>query len=234
MRNPRIRGVNPLGVIRFARKHPGAAVRYGSAALLHANTLALLVHVARMDDRDPDHAIAIDVLDRSLLLVAPRSMMLSRTRLSDLSATELADIKAEFLASIDRFVDGGLTFWAAVLPRQIVIDRLEVWRDATGTNAHRELHGPWPLHFWSSVAGLIETSGHLFRRCARCSIIFVRSGRSEYCSRACSQRARSAANYQRHRKRILDQRRHRYERAITKHQPHAKIQRRPRKRGTTQ
>lgn len=223
---PHVRGVNPLGILEFARTHPGAAISFGRPPLLKANTLALALTMARLDARDPNHAIAIDVLDRLLLSVAPRSMMLNERRLVDAEATELAYIKAALLVSIEQFVDHGLHTWYAFLPQPLAITGIEVVRHASKT--YPLLRGPWPLHFWSSMAGLIEAAGHLLRRCARCETVFVQSGRSRYCTRSCSSRKRAAAYYQRHPKRILEQRRQRYEDAVREQQPRAKIQRRPR------
>jgi hypothetical protein len=56
------------------------------------------------------------------------------------------------------------------------------------------------------LAALLEQAGDRLRRCPACSKVFVRVGRQDYCSKACSQRVRSAKHYHAQRERILARR----------------------------
>lgn len=64
----------------------------------------------------------------------------------------------------------------------------------------------WPASFWLAAMRLIEQHGKQVRRCVSCGRLFVRTKRKEYCSAACSQRARSRQWYEKHKDEILERR----------------------------
>jgi hypothetical protein len=71
----------------------------------------------------------------------------------------------------------------------------------------------WPDTFWLSVRSLLARFGERLTRCEdpQCGRLFLRTRRQSYCSRACSQRVRQHAWYQRRRKEVLARRKVAYE-----------------------
>jgi hypothetical protein len=76
------------------------------------------------------------------------------------------------------------------------------------------LEATWPDTVWITVMSLLDSLGSAIRRCPVCAEhrLFVKSKRQEYCSPQCSQRARSARWYRRHRALAQERRRAAYER----------------------
>lgn len=93
------------------------------------------------------------------------------------------------------------------------------------------LHASWPDTLWISVMSLLDAFGSQIRRCAICPEHrwFVKTTRQEYCSPQCSQRARSARWYRRHREEARQRQRALYERRVLKGRI-GKVARRPRTR----
>ena len=91
------------------------------------------------------------------------------------------------------------------------------------------IQASWPDTVWITVMSLLETFGTGIRRCAICPEhrLFVKRKRQEYCSPRCSQRARSARWYRRHRALARRRQRAAYERQVLKGRK-GKIARRPR------
>jgi hypothetical protein len=65
--------------------------------------------------------------------------------------------------------------------------------------------------YWIMFAELLETHAPYLERCQECKAIFLRTKRQEYCSKKCSQRARTRRFYKEHRSTILKQRRLAYQ-----------------------
>ena len=86
----------------------------------------------------------------------------------------------------------------------------------------------YPGAFWFAVVEVLRSSGALVRRCSHCPKPYVRSGRMDYCSQACSQRARSAKWYAAHREEALDRRHEAYMRSVKRRHRGAKVVRRKR------
>lgn len=82
----------------------------------------------------------------------------------------------------------------------------------------------WPDIFFVRVAEMFLTFGSLVARCSECQTLFLRTRRQAYCSRRCSQKARSNRWYKAHREQAKLKRRVRYATEIRKTYPHAKIQ----------
>jgi hypothetical protein len=90
----------------------------------------------------------------------------------------------------------------------------------------------WPATIWVTVVGLLTLFGPAIRRCPVCAAHrwFVREKRQTYCSRACSQRVRSARWYRHHRALALERRHAAYRRATLQDRPgKVKIARRRRR-----
>ena len=98
---------------------------------------------------------------------------------------------------------------------------------ATGQPSFLLVTGPWPTPFWFATATLIQKTGHLLRRC-RCGRVFLRTRRQEYCTTACSQRARSKKFYNANRDELLERRHDQYAKRRRRTQPRAKVARRKR------
>jgi hypothetical protein len=85
--------------------------------------------------------------------------------------------------------------------------------------------------FEGAIAATLQQVAPLLRRCKRrlCRKLFVRQGRQDYCSPACSQTTRSAKFFgdPTKRARHLARRRKRYENQVRKKHPNAKVTRRP-------
>ena len=92
----------------------------------------------------------------------------------------------------------------------------------------RTFSADWPDIFFVRVAEMLETFGSLVTRCSECQTLFLRTRRQTYCSRRCSQKARSNRWYKTHREQAKRERRVRYAQEIRKKYPNAKIQGRSR------
>jgi hypothetical protein len=82
----------------------------------------------------------------------------------------------------------------------------------------------WPDIFFERVSEMFLTFGSLVAGCSECQTLFLRTRRQTYCSRRCSQKARSNRWYKTHREQAKLARRDRYAQRIRKTYPHAKIQ----------
>ena len=102
------------------------------------------------------------------------------------------------------------------------------------TRQHRRvgqvLEAHWPDTVWLTILSLMDAFGSKIRRCPMCPAhaLFVKTKRQAYCSRQCSQRARSARWYQAHRALALQRRRAVYERHVLQGRK-GRVARRPRK-----
>lgn len=88
----------------------------------------------------------------------------------------------------------------------------------------RTFSARWPDIFFVRVAEMFETFGSLVARCSECQTLFLRTRRQAYCSKRCSQKARSKRWYKTHREQAKLKRRDRYAKEIRKTYPYAKIQ----------
>jgi len=106
---------------------------------------------------------------------------------------------------------------------------LGIQRTSQGTvERHCALAHPGAL--WFAVVEVLQRSGSLVRRCAHCPKPYIRSGRMDYCSQACSQRARAAKWYAAHREEALERKHEAYKRKVRLRQRGAKVVRRKRRR----
>ena len=93
------------------------------------------------------------------------------------------------------------------------------------------LEAGWPDTVWVSIMSLLEEFGREIRRCGVCAErrLFLKRRRQEYCSRQCSQRARSARWYTAHRPEAQRRRRTAYQKQVKTGYPRAKITTRTRR-----
>jgi hypothetical protein len=82
----------------------------------------------------------------------------------------------------------------------------------------RVVEARWPDTIWIAVMGLLEEFGAQLVRCPSCAEhrLFLKRKRQAYCSRACSQRARSARWYESHQAEALERRHEAYKRRVLK------------------
>jgi hypothetical protein len=136
---------------------------------------------------------------------------------------ERADTQAALRACFGQLVSGAPFTWAPPV-NTIEITYIGIERTAHGT-VERNCALASPGAFWFAVVEVLRLAGSLVRRCAHCPKLYVRSGRMDYCSQACSQRARSAKWYAAHRKVALDRKHHAYRRKLKLRQRGAKATR---------
>jgi hypothetical protein len=94
--------------------------------------------------------------------------------------------------------------------------RLAVWKRSDSGEMVVEYCGAnrnWRPGFWWLLTQLLASSGDRLRRCHGCPRIFVRSGRSDFCSPRCNQRFRSKKHYQKNIEQIRADRKAQYDRA---------------------
>jgi hypothetical protein len=83
---------------------------------------------------------------------------------------------------------------------------------------------------WFQILDLLRAVGvRRLRRCSGCPRLFVRTGRQEHCTPACSQRSRSRRFYRENRTRISEARHEAYKRKRRRSQPGLHVARRPRR-----
>jgi hypothetical protein len=107
------------------------------------------------------------------------------------------------------------------------VSYLGIQRTAQGV-VERHCSLAYPGALWFAVVEVLQRSGSLVRRCAHCPKPYIRSGRMDYCSQACSQRARSAKWYAAHREEAIERRHEAYKRKVKLRQRGAKVVRRKR------
>ncbi len=88
----------------------------------------------------------------------------------------------------------------------------------------------WPDTVWMTLMSWFEEYGSRIRHCAVCAErrLFIKERRQQYCSKRCSQRARSARWYRRHHEEALERRHERYVRQVLKGR-RGRVGRRPRR-----
>jgi hypothetical protein len=136
---------------------------------------------------------------------------------------ERADTQAALRACFGQLVSGAPFTWAPPATT-IEITYIGIERTPHGTVERNCALAP-PGAFWFAVVEVLRLAGSLVRRCAHCPKLYVRSGRMDYCSQACSQRARSAKWYAAHRKVALDRKHQAYKRKAKLRQRGAKATR---------
>jgi hypothetical protein len=136
---------------------------------------------------------------------------------------DLNEARRVLAISLKQFVSNEV--WTS--PPNLVVTGLAVWTDREG-QTRLDVDANWPSSFWFSVADILRASGNRLRCCDVCQQLFVRTGRREYCSRACSQRLRSRTYYKVHQEVIREQRHEAYKKRRRSTQPKAKIKRRSR------
>jgi hypothetical protein len=93
-----------------------------------------------------------------------------------------------------------------------------------------ELTGAARDVLWFQILDLLRAVGiRRIRRCSGCPRLFVRTGRQEHCTPACSQRSRSRRFYRENRARISEARHEAYKRKRRRSQPGVPVARRPRR-----
>ena len=135
-----------------------------------------------------------------------------------------ADTQAALRACFGQLVSGAAFAWAPPV-NTIEITHLGIERTLRGT-VERNCTLKYPGAFWFAVVEVLRLAGSLVRRCAHCPKLYVRSGRMDYCSQACSQRARSAKWYAAHQKEALERKHQAYKRKAKLRQRRAKVARR--------
>ena len=123
----------------------------------------------------------------------------------DLYAHELAEWQEMIRSAIGAIVDQG--GWSP----PDVLDSVQVRLLRRNDGSVLRLFGSNNSNDWRQrtiliLSAVLEHAGEYLRRCPTCRKIYVRSGRRDYCTPACSQRRRSSKHYEAHKERILVQR----------------------------
>jgi hypothetical protein len=93
-----------------------------------------------------------------------------------------------------------------------------------------ELAGAARDVLWFQILDLLRGVGiRRIRRCSGCPRLFVRTGRQDHCTPACSQRCRSRRFYRENRERISESRHEAYKRKRRRSQPGVRVARRVRR-----
>lgn len=139
-----------------------------------------------------------------------------------------AGIQHALRACFGQLISTGPFTWAPPV-NSLEITYLGIQRTQRGT-VERNCSLAYPGALWFAVVDVLQRSGSLLRGCAHCRKPYIRSGRMDYCSQACSQRARSAKWYAAHREDASERRREVYKRKARLQQRGAKVVRRKGKR----
>jgi hypothetical protein len=141
---------------------------------------------------------------------------------------ERVDTQRALRACFAQLLSTGPFTWAPPV-QTLEITYLGIQRTQRGT-VERNCALASPGALWFAIVEVLRRAGTLVRRCAHCPKPYVRSGRMDYCSPACSQRARSAKWYAAHRDEALDRRHEAYKRKVKRRKGGAKVARRKRRR----
>jgi len=141
---------------------------------------------------------------------------------------ERVDAQRALRACFNQLLSVGPFTWAPPVNR-LEITYLGIQRTERGA-VERHCALAYPGALWFAVVEVLQRSGSFVRRCAHCPKPYIRSGRMDYCSQACSQKARSAKWYAAHREEAIERKHESYKRNITLRQRGANVVRRKRKR----
>jgi hypothetical protein len=181
-------------------KRKRAVRRNEPPGTLEALSLKILLAHAYDNARD---AIRLRSLEHML---SPTDLAagLDRIPLARLSSAELDQVYASLLQACADVMRGQ---W--VTPDTLDGVRLVVIRSPqTGRFelVYASTRQAWWSAWWFVLARLLAAAGDRLQQCPVCPRVFVRLRREEYCSTACSQKARSRRHYEMHSQEIRERR----------------------------
>lgn len=184
----------------------------------------------RSSKREKLRANVQGVADHVTLLVDPTGQSNVATNVPRLSIEDLRTLKAPLVEAIEslypKSADWVFPFrplqWA---PPVTAIKAIEIVRGPAHFGLIYTID--WPDAFWLASLNLFQRYGNDVSQCVRCRRLYLRTKAGQtFCTKACSQRARSQSWYEKHKADVLE-RRHKAYRAA---HPGLKIPRRKRTR----